>query len=136
MINISLYILIEFTSSDIDVNFDVPSVTTAGGGMINLNCTVHVPERFIYSPDRLTLSYDLLGLDSVAENNDDASESAVTMNGEVFYKTVTFDLVRTSDARIYYCVVKFDSLDVSAIANNSLSVQGMWLINKFMLLQL
>ena len=132
----SLYILIEFTSSDIDINFYVPSVTTAGGKIINLNCTVRVPERFIYSPDNLTLSYDLVGSDNVAENNDDASESAVTMNGEVFYKTVTFDLVRTSDARIYYCIVKFDSLDVSAIANNSLSVQGMWLINKFRLLKL
>ena len=104
--------------------------------MINLNCTVRVPERFTYSPDNLTLSYDLVGSDSVAENNSDASESAVIMNGEVFYKTVTFDLVKTSDARIYYCIVKFDSLDVSAITNNSLSVQGMWLINKFRLLQL
>ena len=126
----SLYILIELTSSDIDVNIDIPSVTTAGDEMINLNCTVRVPERFIYLPDSLTLSYDLAGSDDVADDNDDASDSAVTMNGEVFYKTVTFDLVRTSDARIYYCIVKFDSLDVSAIANNSLSVQGMWLINK------
>ena len=92
----------------------------ATGDQLNVTCSATVPERLIHSPSSFNISFDG-GL--VAEVNPNATQSAVSRNGNIFSRIVTIDPVTTSDAGEYYCNVTFNStLSVIVVNNNLLQV--------------
>ena len=82
-----------------------------------MTCSATVPERLIHSPSSFIISYDG-GL--VAEVNPNATQSAVSCDGNIFSRIVTIDPVTISDAREYYCNVTFDRPQSVIVVNNNL----------------
>ncbi len=118
----------EFKTSDITVAVSFSSIPTAGD-QLNVTCTATVPQRLVYTPSTVVISYNSGGQQVVAEDNADATQSEVSQDGNVFSKVVTIDPVKTTDARRYYCPVSFGQpLDVSpALGSEDLSVNSKFL---------
>ena len=73
-----------------------------------MTCSATAPERLIHSP-LIVISYDGSQQEIVAEDNPNATQSAVSVDGNIFSRIVTIDPVKTSDARRYFCIVTFDN---------------------------
>ena len=92
---------------------------------MNATCSTTVPERLIYSPSAFVISYDGGAQDVVAEDNPNATQSAVSRDGNIFSRIVTIDPVKASDARRYFCVVAFEDPQFVIVADtNELEVQS------------
>ena len=102
------------------------SIPITAGDQLNVTCTATAPQRLVYIPSTVVISYDTGGQQVVAEDNDDATQSEVSQDGNVFSRVVTIDPVKTTDARRYYCVVAFGQpLDTSpALMSNDLRVNS------------
>ena len=103
------------------INIDFPSIPTAGDEF-SFTCTVTVPERLVYVPDLFTISYDFRGVNEVAVDNPDATQSSIMRNGNTFSLEFTLNPVKTSDAIEYFCVVVFDDFFIVTHNNEMLSV--------------
>ena len=89
-----------------------------------MTCSATVPERLIYSP-LIVISYDFGSQELVAEDNPNATQSAISRDDNIFSRIVTIDPVKTSDARTYFCAVSFgDPLFVLVMDNDELEVQS------------
>ena len=90
-----------------------------------MTCSATVPERLIHSPSSFNISYDGGSQNVVAEDNPNATQSAVSVNGNIFSRIVTIDPVKTSDARRYFCSVVFEDPQFTvATDTNDLEVQS------------
>ncbi len=115
----------EFVTADITVAVSFSSIPTAGD-QLNVTCTATVPQRLVYTPSTVVISYNSGGQQVVAEDNADATQSEVSQDGNVFSKVVTIDPVKTTDARRYYCLVAFGQpLDTINFTNADLQVYSM-----------
>ena len=103
------------------INIDFPSIPTAGDEL-NFTCRATVPERLVHVPNEFTISYDFRGINEVADDNSDATQSSVMRNGNVFSLDFTLNPVKTSDAIEYFCVVVFDDFFPTTHNNRMLSV--------------
>ncbi len=101
-------------TSDITVAVSFSSIPTAGD-QLNVTCTATVPQRLVYTPSAIVISYNSTGGQKVVvEDNADATQSEVSQDGNIFSRVVTIDSVKTNDARRYYCLVLFNQpLDTS-----------------------
>ena len=110
---------IEFVTSDTAVAISFSSVPTAGD-QLNVTCTATVPERLVYTPSTVVISYDSGGQQIVTEDNTDATQSEVSQDGNIFSRVVTIDPVKITDARRYFCLVSFSQpLDTSPVVMSS-----------------
>ena len=101
------------------------SISITAGDQLNVTCTATVPQRLVYTPSTVVISYDTGGQQVVAEDNTDATQSEMSQDGNVFSRVVTIDLVKTTDARRYYCSVSFGQpLDTSPLMSNDLRVNS------------
>ena len=90
-----------------------------------MTCSTTVPERLIYSPSAFNISYDGGAQNVVAEDNPNATQSAVSRDGNIFSRIVTIDPVKTSDARRYFCIVTFEDPQFEIVTDtNDLQVQS------------
>ena len=90
-----------------------------------MTCSATVPERLVRSPTSFIISYDGGSQDIVSEINPDATQSAVSVNGNIFSRIVTIDPVKTSDARRYFCNVTFNNSQFVIVTDtNDLEVQS------------
>ena len=103
------------------INIDFPSIPTAGDEFI-FTCRATVPERLVHVPSDFTISYDFRGINEVAVDNSDATQSSVMRNGNAFSLDFTLNPVKTSDAIEYFCIVVFDYFFISTHNNRMLSV--------------
>ena len=95
------------------------------GDELNLTCTATVPERLVYTPDTVVISYDSGGQMVVSEENSDATQTEVFRDGNVFSRTVTINPLKNSDARRYYCIVSCrEPLDTITNHNDNLQVNS------------
>ena len=111
----------DFTSDNVIINVDFPSIPTAGDEF-NFTCRATAPERLVHVPNGFTISYDLPGNEEVADDNSDATESSIMRNGNVFSRDITLNPVKTSDATNYFCIVVFEDLGTVTHTNRMLSV--------------
>ncbi len=112
-----IFLFIAFQQSDVTVAITFSSVPTTGG-VLNVTCRATVPERFIYPPYNIIISYDSGSQMVVAEDNPDATQSAISTDGNIFSRVVTINPVKTSDGRRYHCIVPFDEPSNFIINNN------------------
>ena len=103
------------------IDIDFPSIPTAGDEF-NFTCRATVPERLVHVPSAFTISYDFRGINEVAVDNSDATQSPVMRNGNVFSLDFTLNPVKTSDAIEYFCVVVFDDFFIHTLNNRMLIV--------------
>ena len=90
-----------------------------------MTCSTTVPERLIYSPSAFSISYDGGSQNVVAEDSPNATQSAVSRDGNIFSRIVTIDPVKTSNARRYYCNVTFEDPQFAIVIDaNDLEVQS------------
>ena len=90
-----------------------------------MTCSTTVPERLIYSPSAFNISYDGGAQNVVAEDNPNATQSAVSRDGNIFSRIVTIDPVKTSDARRYFCIAIFEVPQFTVVTDtNDLEVQS------------
>ncbi len=112
-----IFLFIAFQQSDISVAITFSCVPTVGD-ILNVTCSATVPERFIYSPSTFIISYDSGSQMVVAEDNLDATQSAISTDGNIFSRVVTVNPVKTSDARRYHCILHFDMPSTVFSSNN------------------
>ncbi len=118
---IIILLCIAFEVSDVTVAITFSSVPTAGDEL-NVTCSATVPERLIHSPLAFNISYDSGSQMVVTEDNPDATQSAISTNGNIFSRVVTINPVETSDASRYHCIVLFD-MPSTVIANTNEDLQ-------------
>ena len=99
------------------------SVPVAGNTVI-LTCNVTVPERFTHDITSVRWIYTLGANNATDELNSNTSVSSIVRDGDTFYSNLTLHYVMTSDAREYFCVVTFDTLNVVVYTSKNLSVQS------------
>ena len=118
---IIIFLCIAFQHSDVTGAITFSSVPTIGD-VLNVTCSATAPERFIYSPSTFIISYDSGSQMVVAEDNPDATQSAISTDGNIFSRVVTINPVKTSDARRYHCIVTFND-PIVVITNNNEDLQ-------------
>ena len=90
-----------------------------------LHCSVTVPNGFVLQPDNISFAYDEMGSLIVSTNRTNTSQTNISESEENVYQSIlTISTVRTSDARVYYCIVKFLKVDVMAVNSSLLSVKS------------
>ncbi len=96
------------------------------GDSIVLNCSVTTPLGFVSAPSNITFTYDSMGTQAVIDTNTNASQSDVSNDDMNVYSTsLSISSVKTSDARVYYCVARFTQYDVTAVDSISISIKSM-----------
>ena len=89
-----------------------------------MTCSATVPERLVRSPSAFIISYDGGSQNVVAEDNPDATQSAVSRDDNIFSRIVTIGPVKTSDAGRYFCNVTIEDPQFVIVTDtNDLEVQ-------------
>ena len=107
----------------IDIQF--PTTPTAGD-QFAMTCNINTPERLVHDLTRLVViwSYDFAREQRVNVRNSDATIGNVTRIDNLMLSTLTFNPVKTSDGRKYYCSVIFNDLGVTDHVSRDLNVQS------------
>lgn len=118
------HVSLDLTADHVTVNINVfPSVLPTSGDTVKVRCQVNVPERFVDEPSTFGLAYNLTGTQLVGNQSGNVFIANLTRDdGDTFSKNVTFDPIRTSDARGYYCIVTFQELGVTVYSFHNLTV--------------
>ena len=99
-------------------------MATAGED-VTLHCSVTVPNGFVLQPDNISFAYDEMGSLLVFTNRTNTTQTNISKSEENVYQSIlTISTVRSSDARVYYCIVKFLKVDVMAVNSSLLSVKS------------
>ena len=109
----------------------IPPIPDAGD-IYSISCIVDIIERFVYELNSSTLfvSIDQKGVNStrVVDVINGTTEGLVMKNDSVYTRILTFDEIKTSDARTYYCVAIFLELNVTAYVTSLVSVRSKFAI--------
>ena len=113
----------------VDIFF--PTTPTAGD-QFTMTCNISIPERLVHDLTRLLViwSYDFGENDKVEALNSDATLGYVTKIGNLILRNLILNPVKTSDARRYYCTVRFNDLEVIDRISSNLKVRSKLLIRK------
>ena len=97
------------------------------GDNVVLNCNVTTPSGFVSAPSSITFAYDSMGTKAVFASNINALQSNVSSDDDmnVYSTSLQFSSVKTSDARVYYCVAQFTQYNVTAVDSISISIKSM-----------
>ena len=101
------------------------SAVALAGDDVVLNCTVTLQENFVSQPSRIIFSHSKEGTRLVTEDRSNATQSNITSSGDNVYSTsLMIDSIKTSDARMYFCLAEFSNFNVTAVGNLSLSIKS------------
>uniref|UniRef100_A0A1X7UP85 Uncharacterized protein n=1 Tax=Amphimedon queenslandica TaxID=400682 RepID=A0A1X7UP85_AMPQE len=111
-----------FDINHVDISINIPSVPVADD-VFNLSCVIVVPPNFVENLSSVRWTYDLEASQDVIIINNDATLVPVVRNGNIFTSVLTFDPVKTTDARQYYCQATFLVFGTVDRTNRDLTVQ-------------
>ena len=123
LINYLYFFLIDFGTDHVTVDIIIPAIPVAGDEF-SLTCQIVLPPNFVENVTLVRWTYDLEASQDVTTGNNDASVAPFVKNGNTFTSVLTLHLVKTTDARNYYCHTSVTVFSVVDRTNRDLTVQS------------
>ena len=123
LINYLYFFLIDFGTDHVTVDIIIPAIPVAGDEF-SLTCRIVLPPNSVENVTLVRWTYDLEASRDVTAGNTDASVAPFVKNGNTFTSVLTLHLVKTSDARQYYCHASIAVFGVVDRTDRYLTVQS------------
>ena len=123
LINYLYFFLIDFGTDHVTVDIIIPAIPVAGDEF-SLTCQIVLPPNSVENVTIVRWTYDLEASQDVTAGNNDASAEPFVKNGNTFTSVLTLHLVKTSDARQYYCHASIAVFGVVDRTNRDLTIQS------------
>ena len=117
------FFLIDFGTDHVTVDIIIPAIPVAGDEF-SLTCQIVLPPNSVENVTLVRWTYDLEASQDVTAGNNDVSAEPFVKNGNTFTSVLTLHLVKTSDARQYYCHASIAVFGVVDRTDRELTVQS------------
>ena len=123
LINYLYFFIIDFGTDHVAVDIIIPAIPVAGDGL-SLTCRIVLPPNSVENVTIVRWTYDLGASQNVIDGNPDVSVAPFLKNGNTFTSDLTLHLLKTSDARQYYCHASIAVFGVVDRTDRYLTVQS------------